>query len=299
MFLLDTVIKTDLASAFSMTGYILLILPIAAFAIFKFRSKCKLMPLFGGIISYLVFTRMGSQILFFILNALGGQGLSDFLTSHMLFNGFLYALCYSVVTALGIFVCLKFVIKECRQQSTAMAFGLGFGGAWVISETAFNFILEGTLAKQLNSIGLEKYYESMVAGNDGTTQMVSFEDFSSQVQALNSYTAIEVFSSVLAGAGILLFSVAITSFMLTSIHYEMPNNKYVAFGSAFIYYFVSTLYTSGIVSSTLLAQILEFVAGAVILAVSMRFLAKTQDLPDLEIEGASHYNRKNNPKKMF
>jgi len=292
MFLLDTFINTELATAFSVTGYILLILPIAAFAIFKYRSKCKLTPLFGGILSYLVFTRMGSQILFFIMNAIGGQGLADFLQLHMLFNGFVYALCYSIVTALGIFICLKFVIKECRQQTTAMTFGLGFGGAWVITETAFNFILEGTLAQQINSIGLDKYYESMVAGSDGTTQTISFEAFCEQINALNSYTAITVYSSVLAGAGILLFSVAIATFMLTSIHYEMINNKYVAFGCAFVYYFVSTLYSSGIVASALVAQIIEFVAGAVILGIAMRFLSKLQDLPDLEIEGTSFYSKK-------
>ncbi len=171
------------------------VIPIAVIVAWKVKTKSSMVPVFGGVITFILFVQM-----------LEGAVHSFLLTSENPFskllnsNFFLYALygglMAGVFEEIGRYVTMKFVLKNYRDKKDAVSYGLGHGGIECIMVLGMGMLINVIFAVLVNSGADESVLLPLAGG--------SAESLNAAILSLSGITpllaGVAVFERVLAMA---------------------------------------------------------------------------------------------------
>lgn len=129
------------------------------------RYSAKIMPAFVGIVAYIVFGFIGTQMLSILVIAIPG------LSGVILSNAIIYCVYKVTVTALmlqaGRYICIKLISKEGYELGNSLMTGFGMAVGYGLI-MGFNNILTSVLCTTINDMGVEALVEGMAAEEAAT-----------------------------------------------------------------------------------------------------------------------------------
>lgn len=135
------------------------LLPLVFLGYYRAKTGTKFMPFFIGMGCYFAFSYLGGSLLNLI--CLSVFRLGQVLAGHPVYLSVYYAVSSGVCGVLGLYIGLKYAMKNRPGKQNAFLFGLGAGGLECILYGGIVNITSLVLALLVNGLGLDSYLAKM------------------------------------------------------------------------------------------------------------------------------------------
>ncbi len=140
------------------------VIPISAVVVWKAKSKTSIVPVFGGVLTFILFVQILEGTVHSLL-LMSENPFSNLLNS----NFFLYALYGGLMAGVfeetGRYVTLKYALKKYNNKEEAISYGLGHGGIECIMALGLGMFVNLVFAMLANSGTDELLLLSMAGGS--------------------------------------------------------------------------------------------------------------------------------------
>lgn len=169
----------DTIRAMILAAAVCSLFPLVFLGYYRAKTKVKLTTFFIGMGCYFVFSYFGGSIVNLIFLSILRLGI--ILADHPVYLSIYYSLSAGICGVLGLFIGLKYAMKNRPGKQNAFLFGLGAGGLECILYGGIVNITALVLALLVNSFGIDGYL---------TRMQIPAQDFETQKQLIEARAAI-------------------------------------------------------------------------------------------------------------
>lgn len=204
----------DTIRAMILAAAVCSLFPLVFLGYYRAKTKVKLTTFFIGMGCYFVFSYFGGSIVNLIFLSILRLGI--ILADHPVYLSIYYSLSAGICGVLGLFIGLKYAMKNRPGKQNAFLFGLGAGGLECILYGGIVNITALVLALLVNSFGIDGYLTKM---------QIPAQDFETQKQLIEARAAIAP-ASIYSDAMLQFLSMCLQAALAVLIYNAISRKEY-------------------------------------------------------------------------
>lgn len=204
----------DTIRAMILAAAVCSLFPLVFLGYYRAKTKVKLTTFFIGMGCYFVFSYFGGSIVNLLFLSILRLGI--ILADHPVYLSIYYSLSAGICGVLGLFIGLKYAMKNRPGKQNAFLFGLGAGGLECILYGGIVNITALVLALLVNSFGIDGYLTKM---------QIPAQDFETQKQLIEARAAIAP-SAIYSDAMLQFLSMCLQAALAVLIYNAISRKEY-------------------------------------------------------------------------